>query len=75
MKQNKEIKLKIRKLINDYLKKEKKTTIRITQEWKKEEQENKKRKLRIIHPRIYSNEYFAFIELKNFWEEIKLVLK
>lgn len=55
---------KIEDLINDYLKREKKVTISISNEWKKEKSW-----------KIYSNQYYAYTELKSFWNDLKKVIK
>jgi len=65
------LKKEIEELINKYLKEEKKTCLNIKNEWKSEELKNKKTHLGITYPRIYSNQYFAFMELKSFWEKLK----
>ena len=61
----------IEKLINKYLKEEKKICLEVRKEWKMEEAEKKITHLGINYPRIYSNQYYAFMELKKFWEELK----
>ena len=67
MKMEKELLKKIEKLINKYIREELKVKKRIDEEWEKEKD--------FSYPRIYSNQYFAFIELMSFWNELKEMLK
>ena len=64
-------KKEIEKLINNYLKKEKEVCLDIKEKWRLENSE----KGMINYPRIYSNQYYAFMELQDFWKELKLKLK
>lgn len=66
---------KLKEKIKDYLKSELKIIKDIEKEWKDENLENKKTHFGISYPRIYSNQYYAFVELKNFWKEIDTLLK
>ena len=59
----KDILKKIEKLINKYIRNELKCRMKIDEEWRKKELS------------IYSNQYFAFTELRSFWDELKEELK
>lgn len=67
----KEILKKIEKLINKYLRDELKVRANIDKEWREESLRCKKMNFSVRYPKIYSNQYFAFIELENFWNELK----
>jgi hypothetical protein len=59
------IKKQILELINKYLKRENKICLDVRKEWKQE--------INPSYPRIYSNQYYAFMELRSFWKELKKI--
>jgi len=54
----------IRKMINKYLKEEKELCLDIRKEWKKGR-----------NCELYSNQYYAFMELQSFWKDLKEQIK
>jgi len=57
---------RILELINEYINRENKTIMDIRKDWKKHKETS---------GRIYSNQFFAFTELRDFWLDLKDVLK
>jgi len=62
---------KTEKLINKYIRDELKYKMRIEKEWKKEDLECQETNTSPNYPKIYSNQYFSFIELQSFWNKLK----
>jgi len=70
-----EMKKKCFSLINRYIRQELKLMADVRKEWKQEEKEAKGLNLPVNYPRIYSNQYYAFMELQSFWKDLREELK
>ncbi len=71
--EKKEYQEEVRKLINQYLREISKTISRVKKEWKEEQEEAKKFRLKVIYPRIYSNQYYSYVKLIRFFKDLKAI--
>lgn len=61
----------IKKLINKYITDMSKTIGNVNKEWKGEEEDAKELGIKVIYPRVYSEQYFAYIKLLRFFRELR----
>jgi hypothetical protein len=62
----------VNKEINNYIKDMTKTIKRVKEEWRMEQKEAILLGLPVIYPRVYSNQYYAYIQLIRFFRELKI---